>query len=217
MTSAPHKENRQETIAYIINEKRTTAREIRSKTPNQYGLELAVMLEAEADRIEAAEKREREAGAEAAQICGEIGEMVGREASKNQSVTNCNRLGNAAKMREALENIAEYAKAAACHTLADTIISDAYGHDRTEKDACLIAAAPELYEALRMYQEAFAEIRKSAWFIDANFHEIMSLNKVMTAADAALAKAAGESEAKDECAPRASADALFLKRKDKQC
>ena len=80
------------------------------------------------------------------------------------------------------------------HTLAATIISDAYGHDRTEKDACLIAAAPELYEALRMYQEAFAEIRKSAWFIDANFHEIMSLNKVMTSADAALAKAAGESE-----------------------
>ena len=77
---------------------------------------------------------------------------------------------------------------------AATIISDAYGHDRTEKDACLIAAAPELYEALRMYQEAFAEIRKSAWFLDANFHEIMSLNKVMTSADAALAKAAGESE-----------------------
>ena len=50
-----------------------------------------------ADRIEAAWKREREDGAEAAQICGEIGEMVGREASKNQSVTNCNRLGNASK------------------------------------------------------------------------------------------------------------------------
>ena len=55
----------------------------------------------------------------------------------------------------------------------------------------LIAAAPELYEALRMYQEAFEEIRKSACFIDANFHEIMNLNKVMTAADAALAKAGG--------------------------
>ena len=67
------------------------------------------------DRVEEAHKREREAGAEAAQICGEIGEMVGREASKNHSVTNCNRLGNAAKMREALENIAEYAKAAECH------------------------------------------------------------------------------------------------------
>ena len=53
-----------ETIADIINEKRTTAREIRSTTPNQFGLELAVMLEAEADRIEAAWKREREACAE---------------------------------------------------------------------------------------------------------------------------------------------------------
>ena len=57
-----------------------------------------------ADRIEAAAKREREAGAEAAQICGEIGEMVGREEAKNQSVPNCNRLGDAAKMREALIN-----------------------------------------------------------------------------------------------------------------
>ena len=93
-------------------------------------------------------------------------------------------------------NVNEYNNIVTCygHTPASTIISDAYGHDRTEKDARLIAAAPELYEALRMYQEAFAEIRKSAWFIDANFHEIMSLNKVMTAADAALAKAAGESE-----------------------
>ena len=67
--------------------------------------------------------------------------------------------------------------------------------DRYElPNARLIAAAPELYEALRMYQEVFEEIRKSAWFLDANFHEIMSLNKVMTAADAALAKAAGERE-----------------------
>ncbi|MDY6089628.1 MAG: hypothetical protein SPJ04_00010 [Bdellovibrionota bacterium] len=80
------------------------------------------------------------------------------------------------------------------YTLAATMVSDVYGDDRTEQDALIIAAAPELYEALRMYQEAFEEIRKSAWFLDANFHEIMSLNKVMTAADAALAKAAGESE-----------------------
>ena len=82
------------------------------------------------------------------------------------------------------------------HTLAATMVSDAYGHDRTEQDAFIIAASPELYEALRMYQDAFEEIRKSAWFLDANFHEIMNLNKVMTAADAALAKAAGESEAR---------------------
>ena len=65
-----------ETIADIINEKRTTAREIRSETSNQYRRELAVMLEVEADRIEAA---------------------------FNQSVTNCNHFGNAEKMREALE------------------------------------------------------------------------------------------------------------------
>ena len=38
-----------------------------------------------ADRIEAAAKSEREAGAEAAQICGEVGEMVGREATCKES------------------------------------------------------------------------------------------------------------------------------------
>ena len=37
------------------------------------------------------------------------------EAAEKHSVTNCS-FGNAAKMREALENIDEYAKAAACHT-----------------------------------------------------------------------------------------------------
>ena len=72
------------------------------------------------------------------------------------------------------------------------IISAQYGPYNWH-NAHLIAAAPDLYEALRMYQESFEEIRKSAWFIDANFHEIMSLNKVMTAADAALAKAGGAS------------------------
>ena len=56
-----------------------------------------------ANRLEAAWKREREAGADAAQICGKIGEMIGREASCKQSVTNCNRFCNAAKMREALK------------------------------------------------------------------------------------------------------------------
>ena len=50
-------------------------------------------------------KREREAGAETAQICGEIGEMIGREAACKESVTDCNHLGNAAAMREALEAV----------------------------------------------------------------------------------------------------------------
>ena len=52
-----------------------------------------------ADRIEAAAKCEREAGAEAEQICGEIGELIGREATREKS----SQVGNAAKMREALE------------------------------------------------------------------------------------------------------------------
>ena len=64
---------------------------------------------------EAAAKREREAGTEAAQICGEIGEMVGREAVCHQPVTDCHGL-NAAAMREACADIAEYAKTATCHT-----------------------------------------------------------------------------------------------------
>ena len=54
-----------------------------------------------ADRIEAAHKREREAGADAAQICGEIGEMVGRDAACRQPVTDCHGL-NTAAMLEAL-------------------------------------------------------------------------------------------------------------------
>ena len=58
-----------------------------------------------ADRIEAAANREREAGAEAAQVCGEIGEMIGREATREKS----SRVGNAAKMREALEEIVDMA------------------------------------------------------------------------------------------------------------
>ena len=59
-----------------------------------------------ADRIEAAAKREREAGAEAAQVCGEIGEMIGREATREKS----SRVGNAAKMRDALKGALEAIK-----------------------------------------------------------------------------------------------------------
>ena len=54
-----------------------------------------------ADRIEAAAKREREAGAEAAQICGEIGEMIGREATREKS----SRVGNSEKMRNIIHEV----------------------------------------------------------------------------------------------------------------
>ena len=91
---------KQETIADIITEARGVFDELRKHVYNVVSVDRMADI---IDRVEEAHKREREAGAEAAQICGEIGEMVGREEAKNQSVTNCNRLGNAAKMREALE------------------------------------------------------------------------------------------------------------------
>ena len=54
-----------------------------------------------ADRIEAAWKRESEAGAEAAQICGEIGEMIGREATTEKSSA----VGNADIVREVAQEM----------------------------------------------------------------------------------------------------------------
>ena len=90
-----------ETIEDIITEARGVFDEMRKHGYNVVSVNRMADI---IDRIVSAEKREREAGAEAAQICGEIGEMVGREAACKQSVTNCNRLGNAAKMRETLIN-----------------------------------------------------------------------------------------------------------------
>ena len=78
-----------------------------------------------ADRIEAAAKREREAGAEAAQICGEIGEMIGMEAACKEKVTDCNRLGNAAKMRKALSD--------ACYAMFNFLKTQNGGYEEMAK------------------------------------------------------------------------------------
>lgn len=83
---------KQETIADIVAALRAVAYIQTAESPRDV-LEFA-------NRIEAAAKREREDGAEAAQICGEIGEMIGREAACKQSVTDCNHLGNAAELRK---------------------------------------------------------------------------------------------------------------------
>ena len=135
---------RQETVADIVREMRIgdLCAEDTSATRPEY---INDFLASYADRIEAAWKREQEAGAEAAQICGKIGEIVGRATTEKssavgnaatvrevaqemlntsmqditaevvygwasrladackQSVTDCNQLGNTAKMREALE------------------------------------------------------------------------------------------------------------------
>lgn len=90
---------RQETIEDIVDDIRAQNQGL---PEDSYALSpLVCDLLSFADRIEAAAKREREAGAEAAQICGEIGEMLGREAACHQPVTDCHGLDTAA-MREAL-------------------------------------------------------------------------------------------------------------------
>ena len=88
---------RQETIADIVSEIRTQNLGL---PEDSYALSpLVCDLLSLARRIEVANAREREVGAEAAQICGEIGEMIGREATSE----NSSQVGNVAKMREAPE------------------------------------------------------------------------------------------------------------------
>lgn len=94
--------NKQETVADIVADIRAQNQGL---PEDSYALSpLVCDLLSFADRIETAAKREREAGAEAAQICGKIGELIGREAACKE-VTDCNHLVNAAKMREALKQI----------------------------------------------------------------------------------------------------------------
>lgn len=86
-------EERQETIADIVADIRAQNQGL---PEDGYALSpLAGDLLSIADRIEAAAKREREAGTEAAQICSEIGEMVVRDASCHQPVTDCHGLNAA--------------------------------------------------------------------------------------------------------------------------
>lgn len=134
---------RQETVADIVAEMRIG--DLCAADTSARQMYINAFLASYADRIEAAWKREQEAGAEAAQLCGKIGEIVGRATTEKssavgnagtvrgiaqemlntsmqeitaesinawasrladackQSVTDCNQLGNTAKMREALE------------------------------------------------------------------------------------------------------------------
>ena len=86
---------RQETIADIVSEIRAQNLGL---PEDSYALSpLVCDLLSLARRIEVANAREREVGAEAAQICGEIGEMIGREATSE----NSSQVGNSAKMRRA--------------------------------------------------------------------------------------------------------------------
>ena len=160
-------DERQETIADIVAEMRIgdlCAEDTSASRPEF----INDFLASYADRIEAAAKREREAGAEAAQVCGEIGEMIGREATTEKSsavgnadavrgiaqemlntsmqavtaeringwatrlaeaceqpVTDCNRLNNAAKMREALSD--------ACYAMFNFLKTQNGGYEEMAK------------------------------------------------------------------------------------
>ena len=108
---------RHETIADIVAQLRAVAYIQTAESPRDV-LEFA-------NRIEAAMKRERESGSEAAKICGEIGEMIGRETACKQSVTDCNHLGNAAKMREALSD--------ACYAMFNFLKTQNGGYEEMAK------------------------------------------------------------------------------------
>lgn len=96
-----------ETIVDIVREMRTLGR-LDEKSTDKIPRSLqALGLRTYADRIEAA-ARERESGAAAAQVCGWIGEMVGREAARRSDERTAEKysaVGNAAKIREALEAV----------------------------------------------------------------------------------------------------------------
>ena len=105
--------SKQETIADIVAALRAVAYIQTAESPRDV-LEFA-------NRIEAAAKREREAGAEAAQVCGEIGEMIGREATREKS----SRVGNAAKMRNALSD--------ACYAMFNFLKTQNGGYEEMAK------------------------------------------------------------------------------------
>ena len=91
---------RQETIADIVAEMRIgdlCAEDTSASRPEF----INDFLASYADRIEAAWEREREAGAAAAQICGEIGEIEGREATTEKSSA----VGNADAVQEVAQEM----------------------------------------------------------------------------------------------------------------
>ena len=136
-----------------------------------------------ADRIEAAWKREREAGAEAAQICGEIGEIVGREAATEKSSA----VGNA-------DIVSEVAQEMLNTSMQDITAEAVYGWASRLADACKqsvtdcnqLGNTAKMREALEQADAVLSLISKSAWFIDANFSVNKAVIEAFNAIEAAL-------------------------------
>ena len=129
---------RQETIADITKEMRHVCHNptLGVKTNREKSLEkfLKDMLLEYVCRIEEAHKREREAGVEEAQICGEIGEMIGREAACKESL----QVGNAAAMRDAL---AQAQRVLHCAIVAD-ILKGEDAHEALNAVSTALSAPP---------------------------------------------------------------------------
>ena len=85
------------------------------------------------------------------------------------------------------------------HALAATMVSNAYGHDRTEKDALIIAAAPDMYKRGFELVSALDDWMKK--YPPSEFSTFGQAYQLLVEATnnfrAALAKAAGESEVKE--------------------
>ena len=85
------------------------------------------------------------------------------------------------------------------HTLAATMVSNAYGHDRTEQDAFIIAAAPDMYKhGVELVSSLEDWMRK---YPPSEFSTFGQAYQLLVEATnnfrAALTKAAGESEVKE--------------------
>ena len=134
-------ENENETVADIVAEMRGPYYKM-GRSNASLDKDMMGYMSFMANRIEAAAKREREAGADAAQICGEIGEMIGMEAACKEKVAECNRLGNAAKIREALSD--------ACYAMFNFLKTQNGGYEEMaealDKAKAVLSAPPRNFD-----------------------------------------------------------------------
>ena len=139
-------DERQETVADIVREMRIG--DLCAADTSARQMYINDFLASYADRIEAAAKRESEATAEKSSAVGKVDtvreiaqEMLNTSmqditaeringwatrlaAACEQPVTNCNQLGNAAKMREALQEARRFVSASAHRTDRDLLVMD---------------------------------------------------------------------------------------------
>lgn len=175
-------DERQETIDDIV-------KEIRGNAEHNHALvEASKYLTEIADRIEAAIKREREAGAEAAQICGEIGEIIGSEATREKSSA----VGNAAakhQFREVAKMIPhEEVDVSKMETTTPTSDkSSAVGNAAKMREA-LITLRQRFYNDVMAYQDRYFKF--SGWHWNKKAEEAARwrdvFNELLEVVDAAL-------------------------------